>query len=158
MPSFFSYFLYHYSNTLVTWCEVPTHWKRPWCWERLRAGGEGNDRGWDGWMASPTQCTWVWANSGRWTGIPGVLRSMGLERVRHDLAIEQYRSAICLFFQPILHLLSSTHVCILTIRSNYSPSLDVLVSPFKMSQSLAWLLFSLACSHFSKGIFVELLS
>ena len=54
------------SNTLATWCEAPTHWKRPWCWERLKAGGEGDDRGWDGWMASPTQWTWVWANSERW--------------------------------------------------------------------------------------------
>ena len=44
-----------------TWCEELTHWKRPWCWERLRAGGEGDDRGWDGWMASLTQWTWVWA-------------------------------------------------------------------------------------------------
>ena len=47
------------SNTLATWCEEPTHWKRSWCWERLRAGGEGDDRGWDGWMASPTQWTQV---------------------------------------------------------------------------------------------------
>ena len=46
------------SNTLATWCKVLTHWKRPWCWERLKAGGEGNDRRWDGWMASPTQWTW----------------------------------------------------------------------------------------------------
>ena len=50
---------------LATWCKEQTHWKRPWCWERLRAGGEGSHRGWDGWMASPTQWTWVWANSGR---------------------------------------------------------------------------------------------
>ena len=53
------------SNTLVTWCEEPTNWKRPWCQERLKAGGEGDDRGWDGWMASLTQRTWVWVNSGR---------------------------------------------------------------------------------------------
>ena len=53
------------SNTLATWCEELTHWKRPWCWERLKAGGEGDDRGWDGWMASLTQWTWVLANSGR---------------------------------------------------------------------------------------------
>ena len=53
--------------------------KRPWCWERLKAGGEGDDRGWDGWMASPTKWTWVWAYSGSWwrTGKPGVLQSMG---------------------------------------------------------------------------------
>ena len=67
------------SNTLATSCGELTHWKRPWCWEGLGAGGEGDDRGWDGWMASQTQCTWVWVNSGRWwwTGRPGVLRFMG---------------------------------------------------------------------------------
>ena len=51
------------SSTLATWWEELTHWKRPWCWERLRAGGEGDDRGWDGWMASLTQRTWVWVSS-----------------------------------------------------------------------------------------------
>ena len=63
------------SNTLATWCEELTHLKRPQCWERLKAGGEGDDRGWDGWMASPTQWTWAWVNSGSWwwTGRPGVL-------------------------------------------------------------------------------------
>ena len=63
--------------------EEPTHWKRPWCWERLRAGGEGGERGWDGWMASSTQWTWVWASSRRqWrTGKPGMLQSMALQRV-----------------------------------------------------------------------------
>ena len=56
-----------------------THWKRPWCWGWLKAGGEGDDRGWDGWMASPPWWTWVWASSGRWwwIGKPGVLQSMG---------------------------------------------------------------------------------
>ena len=60
------------SNTLATWCEELIHWKRPWCWERLKAEGEGGNGGWDGWMASPTQWMWVWANSGRWwrTGKP----------------------------------------------------------------------------------------
>ena len=53
------------SNTLATWCEELTHWKSPWCWERLKAGGEGDDRGWDGWMASLIQWAWVWANFGR---------------------------------------------------------------------------------------------
>ena len=72
------------------WCEELTHWKRPWCWERLKAG-EGNDRGWDGWMESPTQWIRVWANSRRWwkTGKPGVLQSMGSQRVRQDLVTEQ---------------------------------------------------------------------
>ena len=48
------------SNTLATWRKEPTHWKRPWGWERLKVGGEGDDRGWDGCMESPTQWTWVW--------------------------------------------------------------------------------------------------
>jgi len=62
------------------WCEESTHWKRPWFWARLKAG-EQDDRGWDGWMASPTQWTWVWASSGRWwrTGKPGMLQSMELQ-------------------------------------------------------------------------------
>ena len=79
------------SSTLATGGEEPNRWKRPWCWERLRAGREGGDRGWDGWMASPTQCTWVWAISGRQlkTGKPGMLQSMRLQRVWHNLATEQ---------------------------------------------------------------------
>ena len=81
------------SNTLSTWCEELTHLKRPWCWERLRAGREGYDRGWNDWMASPTKWTWVWVNSGSWwwTGRPGVLRFMGSQRVRHDWATELNR-------------------------------------------------------------------
>ena len=68
------------SSILVIWCE-PSHWKSPWCWERLRATGEGDNRGWDGWMASPTQWTWVWVDSWGWwwTGRPGVLWFMGHE-------------------------------------------------------------------------------
>ena len=67
-----------------------THWKRPWCWERLKARGEGDDRGGDGWMASLTPWTWVWVSSGSWwrTGKPGVLQSMGVQRVGHDWAAE----------------------------------------------------------------------
>ena len=67
-----------------------THWKRPWCWEGLGAGGEGDDRGWAGWMASLTWWAWVWVNSGSWwwTGRPGVLRFMGSQRVGHDWATE----------------------------------------------------------------------
>ena len=78
------------SNTLATLCEELTHWKRRWCWERLRARGEGDDRGWDGWMASLTQWIWVWVDSGSWwwTGRPGVLRFMGSQRVGHNWATE----------------------------------------------------------------------
>ena len=76
------------SSTLATWCEELTHWKRPWCWERLRAEGEGDGRGWGGWMASPTQWKWVWVISGSWwwTRRPGVLQSVGSQRVGHDWA------------------------------------------------------------------------
>ena len=64
--------------------------ERLWCWERLGAGGEGDDPGWDGWMASRTRWTWVWVNSRSWwwTGRPGVLWFMGLQRVGHDWATE----------------------------------------------------------------------
>ena len=77
------------SDTLANWCEELTNWKRPWCWERLRAR-EGDDRGWDGWMASPTQWIWVWVNYGScwWTGKPGVLQSMGSQRVGQNWATE----------------------------------------------------------------------
>ena len=76
--------------TLASWCKELTHWKRPWCWERLKAGGEGDDRGWDGWMASLLRWTWVWVSSRswRWTGKPGVLPSMGSQRVRHNWVTE----------------------------------------------------------------------
>ena len=67
------------SSTLATSCEELTDWKELWCWEGLGAGGEGDNRGWDGWMASLTRWMWVWVNSGSWwwTGRPGVLWFMG---------------------------------------------------------------------------------
>ena len=75
---------------LATWYEELTHWKRPWCWERLRAGGEGDDREGDGWMASTPQCIWVWVSSRSWwwTGRPGVVWFMGSQRVGYDWATE----------------------------------------------------------------------
>ena len=78
------------SNSVATWWVELTHLKRPWCQERLKVGGEGDDREWDGWMASLTQWTWVWVNSGSWwwTGRPRVLQSMGSQRVRHDWPTE----------------------------------------------------------------------
>ena len=78
------------SNTLASWCKELTHLKRPWCWERLRAGEEGDGRGWGGWMALLTQWTWVWVNSGSWwwTGKPGVLRFIWWQWVRHDWVTE----------------------------------------------------------------------
>ena len=77
------------SNILATQCKELTYFKRPW-WERLRAEGEGGDRGWDDWMASLTQWTWVWVNSRSrwWIGRPGVLWFMVSKRVRHDWVAE----------------------------------------------------------------------
>ena len=79
------------SNTLATSYEELTHWKRPWWWEGLGAGGEGDDSRWDGWMASPTQWTWGWVNSWSWwwTGRPGMMLFIGSQRVWHDWEIEQ---------------------------------------------------------------------
>ena len=82
------------SSTLATWCKELTHLKRPWCWERLKAGGEGDIRGWNSWMASVTRWTWVWVNSGSWwwTGRPGVLQSMVSQIVRHKWVTELIKS------------------------------------------------------------------
>ena len=110
-------------NTLAIWCEEPTHWKIPWCWERLKAGGEVDNRGWDGWMASPNQCTWVWANSGRgWrTGRPGMLQSMGLTRIRHDSATEQQQHAKRTTNCPAsLWFLPQTYFCFIYLKKEMS--------------------------------------
>ena len=75
------------SNTLATWREEPTHLKRPWCWERLKTGGEGDNRGWDGWMASLIRWSWVWVSFGSWwwTGKPGKLQFMGVTKNQTQL-------------------------------------------------------------------------
>ena len=78
------------SNTLATSCKELTHWKRPWCWERWKSRGERDNRGWDDWMASPTQWIWVWVDSECWwwTGRPAMLRFMGSQRVGHNWVTE----------------------------------------------------------------------
>ena len=78
------------AETLATWYKELTNWKRSWCCERLKTGGEGAYRGSDGWMASPTPWTWVWINSRswRWTGRPGLLQSTESQRVGHDWVTE----------------------------------------------------------------------
>ena len=92
------------SSTLATSCEELTHWKRLWCWEGLGAGGEGDNRGWDGWMASLTRWMWVWVNSGSWwwIGRHGVLWFMGSQRIRHDWATELNWGI--LYFKKILSI------------------------------------------------------
>ena len=125
------------SNTLATWCEELTHWKRPWCWERLRAGGEGDDRGWGGWMALPTQwmslgklqelvmdrVAWHAAVHGvtksqtrlsdwpelNWrTGKPGVLQSVGSRGVGQDWVAEQPHATLLTY----LHALPVCSLCL----------------------------------------------
>ena len=102
------------SKSLATWCEELTHLKRPWCWERLKAGGEGDDRGWDGSVASLTQWSWVWVNSGSWwwTGRPGVLCSMGSRRVGHDRATELNWSVYMAVLHSHFHLASPFPSCV----------------------------------------------
>ena len=82
--------LQYLSFSLATGCKELTHLRRPWCWKRLKAKGEGDERGEMVGMASPTQWTWVWVNSGGWwwTGRPRMLQSMGLQRVGHNWATE----------------------------------------------------------------------
>ena len=99
------------SNTLATWCEEPTHWKRPWCWERLRALGEGDNRGWDGWMASPTQWTWVWASFGVGDGQGSLAHCSpgGSQIIGNNLATEQLFLMIlylCVYMVVVVQLLS----------------------------------------------------
>ena len=80
------------AETPILWPPHVKSWLigKDWSWEGLGAGGEGDDRGWDGWMASPSRWTWVWVNSGSWwlTGRPGMLQSMGSKRVGHDWVTE----------------------------------------------------------------------
>ena len=129
--------------TLATWCEELTHLKRPWRWERLRAEGEGDDRGWDGWMASPTQWTWVWVDFGSWwwTGRPGMLRFMGLRRVRHDWATElNYEVWLSLW----MHMCAYVCLCV-CIRVVTQKSEDVCVDTKGISSHGYRVWLSLCC-------------
>ena len=138
------------SNILATWCEELTHWKRPWWQVRLKAGREGFDRRSDGWMASPTQWTWVWASSGSWwwTGKLGVLQSMGSQRVGHNWATE-----LRLFASPPYFHLNSTHKIIITHGSQYlvqfsSTSYHILRSPlFSVSRTHPSYPDSIGCTN-----------
>ena len=117
---------------MATSCEELTHWIRLWCWERLGAGVEGDDRGWDGWMASLTRWMWVCVNSGSWwwTGRPGMLWFMGLQRVGQDWVTDLIWYIYIFFFNLVhikvfsqflydffltLWLLSNLHICDLPV-------------------------------------------
>ena len=120
-----------------------THWKRPQCWERLKAGREGDGRGWNGWTASPTQWKWVWASSGnRWsTGRPGVLKSMGLQRVRHDRETEQNRWVIKIFLSFLYFL------------DELKPSLAARLIPLRWQRSVRKCVLSLVYQVWSRHTF-----
>ena len=132
-----------------------THWKRLWCWEGLGAGGEGDDRGWDGWMASQTQWTWVWVNSGSWwwTGRPGMLRFMGSQRVGHDWATElnwTEFSSLCYTVGPCWLFILYIVVCICSSQTPNLPlpsifsflkncqTVSKVAAPFHIPLSNAW--------------------
>ena len=99
-------------KTLATWCEELTHWKRPWGYERLKAKGEAGDRGWDGCRASPTQWTWIWANSRRqWrTGLPGMPQFMGSQS-QAQLGDWETTAKVTSWFHIVW--VTSTHLCFL---------------------------------------------
>ena len=108
------------SNSLATWRKELTHWKRPWCWEGLRAGGKGDNRRWDGWMASVTRWKWVWVDSGSWwwIGRPGVLWFMGLQRVRYNWATEL--NYITLLKFPLCYPLGTSLLWLTSLLLNIS--------------------------------------
>ena len=143
---------------MATWCKQLTHLKKPWCWERLRVGGEGDNQGWDGWMASPTQWTWVWVKSGSWwwTRRPGMRKFMRLQRVGHDWATELNWTELILF--SIL----AVSVYISTISTRGFPFLHIMFSSnhcrFFYNYHSDWYEVILHCSfdlHFKKeGIYV----
>ena len=117
------------SNTLASSCEKLTHWKRPRCWEGLGAGGEGDDRGWDGWMASPTWWTWVWVNSMSWwwTGRSGMLQFMGSQRVGHDWVPERNWTPPFSPLCPHVHILYACPANMLFLPCKYVHQWDTVL-------------------------------
>ena len=95
-------------NTLATWCKELTHWKRPWCWERLRRWGR------HGWMASPTQWTWVWVSSESWYGQGGLVSQADMvsQRVRHDWLTELINNLLLSYFWVVLYRYATVKVCL----------------------------------------------
>ena len=95
------------SSILATWCKELTHLKRPWCWERLKAGGEVDDRGWDGWIASLTWWTWVWVGSRSWWWREVCHAAVhGLQRVGHDWGTELNWTELLINISLLLYYLS----------------------------------------------------
>ena len=129
------------SSTLATWCKELTHWKRPWCWGSLKAGGEGEDRGWDGWMAPSTQWTWVWASSRTWwrMGKPGMLQAVGSQRVTP----KQHKATGSLISNATLTRLDSE-------LTDYSRTwmLKIKLSVIAVRRTWFWSVAEWTCCHF----------
>ena len=105
------------AETPILWQPDAKSWligKRPWCWERLKAEGERDDRGWDGWMTSPTQWAWDWVNSRSWwwTWRPDVLQSMGSQRVRHDWGTDWTELILWILFSTLWLGISLSYWCL----------------------------------------------
>ena len=116
--------------------------EKTWCWEGLGAGGEGDDRGWDGWMASPTQGTWVWVNCGScwWTGRPGVLQSMGSQRVGHNWATKLNWKLVNCLWKLYLNKVNNSNSREDQLRkpSKHSLSISKLHNKLRCKQKFGW--------------------
>ena len=144
--------LKHQASALAARCKYPTHLKRPWCWERLRAGGEGDHIGWDGWMASPTQWERIWTSSRSWwwTGKLGLLQTMRSQRIGRDWANELNWTENFIFslhsenlkFLDVIYFPSSPHFFSL-LHSLFSVS-----SPKSTSYCVKLNNFLYLCHHF----------
>ena len=109
--------------TLATWYEELTHLKRPWCWERLRAGGEGDNRGWDRWMASPTQWTWFWVNSGSWWWMRGLVCCGSWGCKESDMTVWLNWTELYPFFR--FHILTiSKDICLYVCLTSFSMTIS----------------------------------
>ena len=110
------------SNALATWCEELTYLKRPWCWERLKAGGDGVDRGWDRWMVSPIPSTWVLASSGRWwkTGKSDMLQSIGSQQTEHNWVTEEQQQQHFSSYPIHLHNTHSFKGCVILFNTLFN--------------------------------------
>ena len=131
------------SNPLATWCEELTHLTRPWCWERLKAGGGGDDRGWDGWMASLTQWTWVWKNSGNWwwTGEAWGAAVHGISKTRTQLSD----------WTELTYEFTHIHIYILKIKAKRIYFLNFL----QLLISILFCLFRQICPLYDFGISIH---
>ena len=129
------------SNPLASWCKELTHWKRPWCWEWLKAEGEGDCRGWNSCMASPTQRTWVWVSSIWWrTRKPGVLQSMGSWRViltewlnnnKREIEKASIRLMSCFQLVLIINVKLNRLIEHISVTSFYPREFDHPLSPYE---------------------------